>query len=373
MATEKLDLQEGTRLVHPGMGVCTVVGKSEMTIGGQTATFLRLAGSDGSTVMIPLAKLQKAGVRRLAGREELARFVKELAAAAAGPDLNWKTRQKDHGALLAEGDILSLLKIVRELGALADLRPLPAKERALFADAKDRLVRELGAAAGIPEAHAEDAIDRALYPPDVDRKRLAQAMAAMRGAPEDDLDGDDLGEELDDEEITSLLLDGDDDGARDDLLADAGTLDDVERGEGEGGEEGAQAGPDLERRGMLDADVLRREEASAGRQEEAEAADEFAGLTPMGLGPKPSVKAVKSAKPAKAAKASKPVEKEAAPAGKQAPKKPAVKKPKAASPKTAKSSAKAGASPKAAAGTKPKKAVKPKKTAAPKKVSAKRS
>ena len=122
------------------------------------------------------------------------RLFARLSAPDLGPDLNWKTRHRSHGERMAEGDIFALCEVVKELAALSDLRPLPAKERELYDSARHLLIGELAAALEIDEASAEDAIDFALFPPGVERRKLAamalDALADLAGEDDLDLDAD---------------------------------------------------------------------------------------------------------------------------------------------------------------------------------------
>lgn len=195
MAPGPTAFSKGTRVVYPNQGVCRVVGEIEMTIAGQSATFLKLAReNDAGTVMIPIARLEDVGVRRLASADEIERLFARLTAPDLGPDLNWKTRHRSHGERMAEGDIFSLSEVVKELAALSDLRPLPAKERELYDSARHLLIGELAAALEIDEASAEDAIDFALFPPGVERRKLAvmalDALAELAEGDDLDLDAD---------------------------------------------------------------------------------------------------------------------------------------------------------------------------------------
>ncbi|MDR0965015.1 MAG: transcriptional regulator [Myxococcales bacterium] len=213
MTAGKLDFSKGTRVVYPNQGVCRVVGQVEMTIGGQKATFLKLVReNDDGTVMIPLAKLQDVGVRRVADEKEIAQLFKQLSAPDLGPDLNWKTRHKSHGERMAEGGVFAMADVVKELAALSDLRPLPIKERELYDNARHLLVSEIAAALGIPETSAEDAIDFALFPPGVERKKLAALLLEeLAGLDDGDLDLDEA--LLEGADTLDGLDDGDGDGA----------------------------------------------------------------------------------------------------------------------------------------------------------------
>lgn len=215
---------KGTRVVYPNQGVCRVVGQIEMTIGGQSAIFLKLSReNDDGAVMIPLDKIADVGVRRLASAAEIATLFEQLSAPDLGPDLNWKTRHRSHGERMSEGDVFAMAEVVKELAALSDLRPLPTKERELYDNARHLLVGEIAAALGLDEASAEDAIDFALFPPGVERRKLAAlALDALAGLADDDDGALDLDEDL---LAGADTLDGLEGDASDDELLDGGDRD----------------------------------------------------------------------------------------------------------------------------------------------------
>jgi hypothetical protein len=76
--------------------------------------------------------------------------------------------------------------VVKSLTTLADLRPLPPKERELYDNARHLLVSEVSAASGLPEGSAEDAVDLAMFPPGKERVKPTLAMA-MGGEEGDEL------------------------------------------------------------------------------------------------------------------------------------------------------------------------------------------
>lgn len=186
------DLKVGDRVVYPNQGVCRVVGTAELEIAGQRETFVKLAREeDAATVMVPRGRLGKVGLRRIADDSDLEKVFAYLGAPVEGPELDWKARARSHTERMTEGGLIDLAQVVKGLATLADLRPLPPKERELYDNARHLLVSELAAAAGLPEASAEDAVDLALFPPGVQRKKPELKVAVA------DEDGLDLGDDLD--------------------------------------------------------------------------------------------------------------------------------------------------------------------------------
>jgi RNA polymerase-interacting CarD/CdnL/TRCF family regulator len=173
MEIAEADLKVGDRVVYPNQGVCRVVGTTEMNIGGQREKFIKLAREgDQASVMVPMGRLARVGLRRVADPEELKKVFAYLAAPIEGPELDWKVRHRTHGERMTEGGLMGLAEVVKGLATLADLRPLPPKERELYDNARRLLVKEIAAAAQLPEASAEDSVDLVLFPPGVERKKL---------------------------------------------------------------------------------------------------------------------------------------------------------------------------------------------------------
>lgn len=311
MPIAESDLKVGDRVVYANQGVCRVVGTTEMEIAGTKQEFIKLSREDDqATVMVPKGRLDKVGLRRVADASELKKVFAYLASPVEGPELDWKVRARSHGERMSEGGLMGLAQVVKSLTTLADLRPLPPKERELYDNARHLLVSEISAASGMLEGSAEDAVDLAMFPPGKERVKPTLAMA-LGGE-----DGDDLGL---------------DEGLETTTLEDAGLEEEPAEGEAaseDAGEEAAGA------------------EEPAGALKKPRASKKLAAVAPKA-----------EEKPAKAPKAkpAKPPKAEPKPKPAKAPK--AEPKPKAEKPAKAPKAAKPKAEPKAkpAAKAKPKK------------------
>ena len=314
------DLKVGDRVVYPNQGVCRVVGTTDMEIGGHKESFVKLSREDdNATVMVPKGRLEKVGLRRIADPSELKRVFDYLAAPVEGPELDWKVRHRTHGERMSEGGLMGLAQVVKGLTTLADLRPLPPKERELYDNARHLLVSEVAAAAQIADVSAEDAVDLALFPPGVERKKPEIPI------PVGVDDSDDLG--LD--ESVDLVGEG------------AEVLEAEAPAEAEAPEEAAQ---------LQAADVSEAE----GGDEEAEAPEEER-VASKKRGPKPPAKPAPPAKESKVEKPKAGPAKPSKPAAKPKAAKPVTKvkvKVKAAKPRVEKAKAKPAAKPKATKSTK---------------------
>lgn len=311
MPIAESDLKVGDRVVYANQGVCRVVGTTVMEIAGTKQEFVKLTREDdeGTVISVPKGRLDKAGLRRVADAGELKKVFAYLAAPVEGPELDWKVRARSHGERMSEGGLMGLAQVVKSLTTLADLRPLPPKERELYDNARHLLVSEVAAAANLSDGSAEDAVDLAMFPPGKERVKPTLAIALAGGE-----DGDDLGL---------------DEGLETTSLEDAGL------------EEEPAA------------------EAEAGAAEPAEAEEEPAEALAKPRGKKAAAAAKQTAaeKPAKAPKAEPKPKAEAKPKAEPKPKAPKAAKPakEAKEPKP-----KAAAKPKPAPKAKAKPAAKPK-------------
>ncbi len=273
-----------------------MVGTADMEIGGHKESFVKLSREDDdATVMVPKGRLAKVGLRRIADVSELSKVFAYLVAPVEGPELDWKVRHRTHGERMSEGGLMGLAQVVKGLTTLADLRPLPPKERELYDNARHLLVSEVAAAAQIADVSAEDAVDLALFPPGVERKKPEIAL------PLGGEDGEDLG--LDE----SVDLGGE-------------TLEPLD---GEAAAEPAEEAAGSEPEEAVEAEGEAEAEPDAEPEGEAKA--------PKKAGRKPAEKPAKAAKAPKAEKPAKP----------KAAKAPKAEKPAKAKPSKAAHSAKA--------------------------------
>lgn len=160
------DLTPGVRVVYPNQGVCTVVGVEEKDISGQKLQLVRMRREeDGATVLVPRNKVPAIGLRRVATGGQIEGVFHYLAAQFDDPELDWKVRHRDNADRLIAGGVLGLAEVVKGLHSLSRLRPLPAKEREQYDNARHLLVHEVAVALGASAGLAEDYIDYALMPP----------------------------------------------------------------------------------------------------------------------------------------------------------------------------------------------------------------
>lgn len=188
-----IQLTVGDRVVYPGQGVCKVTAITEKVLAGERLVVVALAREeDDAQVLVPQQKIASVGVRKLAGKAEVAEVFTYLKGASDDPELDWKVRHRAHQDKVALGGLMGLAEVVKSLQVLSELRPLPQKERERYDGARHLLVREIAIALGLPEVSAEDAIDLALIP--LGGVKKPRANPIIDPLADDDLDlGTDLG------------------------------------------------------------------------------------------------------------------------------------------------------------------------------------
>ena len=173
---------------------------------GQSAEFVKLTREDdpsGAIVRVPRAKVMGIGLRKVATKETIDEVFDYLASPSDDPQLDWKVRKSENADKMTGGGLFGTAEVLKGLHALTRIRPLPAKERALYDSARHLLIGEIAAACEIPLHVAENNLDYALFPPPGMKRKgrelkmiepsAALAMRPLRAGDDDE----DLG--LDDE------------------------------------------------------------------------------------------------------------------------------------------------------------------------------
>src|SRR3954470_7258751 len=197
-------LHVGDRVVYPNQGICRITGVETKNIAGQNWEVVTLSREeDGATVMVPKAKVMGIGLRKVADVAAIDRVFDELASPNNDPQLDWKVRHRENADRMSGGGLFGTVEVLKSLHALSRVRPLPAKERELYDNARHLLVGEIAAAMNIPLHVAEDNLDYALWPPPGMKRKGRELPPATLGPPaparaagDDDLgfDDDEMGE-----------------------------------------------------------------------------------------------------------------------------------------------------------------------------------
>jgi RNA polymerase-interacting CarD/CdnL/TRCF family regulator len=185
----QFSLAVGDRVVYPNQGVCRVFGVEVKEVAGQKLSFVTMKREeDGALVMVPEAKVNSIGLRKVATADQVTKIFAFLQSDSDKANLDWKQRARTNSDRMATGGILGVAEVVKGLQVLSELRPLPTKERELYDTARHLLVSEIAAAMTLTECDAEDAVDLVLFPPGRERPKRTAEEFKIPGAEDDTLE-----------------------------------------------------------------------------------------------------------------------------------------------------------------------------------------
>lgn len=149
----------GDQVVHPQHGVGQVVKleNKEFEI-GVVRRYYEISMRGGSTVWAPV-DLGTVGLRKPAGRKEIAHCRKILVSRPAPLPEDSRSRQSDLLARLRKGTISTFCEVVRDLYAYGEHKSLYGTIAGFFRVTKDVLCQEWAVVEGITHAQAVDEVD----------------------------------------------------------------------------------------------------------------------------------------------------------------------------------------------------------------------
>jgi CarD family transcriptional regulator len=146
----------GEKVVYPAHGVGVIESIESKTISGTVKKFymLRILDSD-MTIMIPTENVGSVGLRRIIGRDMVAKVYKILRDKKVEIDQQtWNRRYREYTEKIKTGSVLEIAKVLRDLFVLKGDKELSFGERKMLDTARNLLVKELA----IAKSHSEDKI-----------------------------------------------------------------------------------------------------------------------------------------------------------------------------------------------------------------------
>ena len=146
----------GEKVVYPAHGVGVIESIQSKTISGTVNKFymLRILDSD-MTIMIPTENVGSVGLRRIIGRDMVAKVYKILRDKKVEIDQQtWNRRYREYTEKIKTGSVLEIAKVLRDLFVLKGDKELSFGERKMLDTARNLLVKELA----IAKSHSEDKI-----------------------------------------------------------------------------------------------------------------------------------------------------------------------------------------------------------------------
>ncbi len=156
--TEVNGFAVGDHVVYPAHGVGRITGIDERPVGEQTLQMFVVAfEKDKMTLMVPIHKVESAGMRRLSSRETMDAAITTLRGRARQRRVMWSRRAQEYEAKLNSGDPVAIAEVVRDLHRNVGQPDQSYSERQMYEAALDRLAREFAA---VDETDTEQAANK---------------------------------------------------------------------------------------------------------------------------------------------------------------------------------------------------------------------
>lgn len=148
----KAAFSEGDVVVYPAQGVADIVGLESKTIGGTSLEFYHLQVRDsGLKIIVPTAKAEDNGMRRIAGEREIEEMLTILRDHSVPSDRQtWNRRYRGFMEKIRTGSLFEVAEVYRDLALLRTTKQLSHGEKQMLRTALDLLVKELAAARNSP-------------------------------------------------------------------------------------------------------------------------------------------------------------------------------------------------------------------------------
>ena len=197
MATAKKPVQRqgfktGEFIVYPAHGVGQITGLEDQEVAGfKLELFVINFEQDKLTLRVPIAKIETAGMRKLASNEVVAKALKTVRGRARVKRTMWSRRAQEYEAKINSGSLISISEVVRDLFHSENQPEQSYSERQLYEAALERMSRELSAVNKISSTEAVVLIEKnlALGPkrgPKTDEAEATEAIATTETAASDD-------------------------------------------------------------------------------------------------------------------------------------------------------------------------------------------
>ena len=168
MATAKKPVQrQGFKtnefIVYPAHGVGQITGLEEQEVAGfKLELFVINFEQDKLTLRVPIAKIESAGMRKLASNEIVAKALKTVRGRARVKRTMWSRRAQEYEAKINSGSLISISEVVRDLFRSENQPEQSYSERQLYEAALERMSREISAVNKISSTEAVALIEKNL-------------------------------------------------------------------------------------------------------------------------------------------------------------------------------------------------------------------
>jgi CarD family transcriptional regulator len=151
----------GDKAVYPSQGVAEVIGIEQKEVHGKVQSFYVLQGLEtGLRILVPTDKADQVGLRRIAGREEIAEVMEILRDKEIHIDRQtWNRRYRGFMEKIKSGSLFEVAEVFRDLYRLKGMKPLSFGERRMLDTARGLIVQELSVARSADTHKVEQELD----------------------------------------------------------------------------------------------------------------------------------------------------------------------------------------------------------------------
>ncbi|MBM3602306.1 MAG: CarD family transcriptional regulator [Alphaproteobacteria bacterium] len=152
--------QIGEYVVYPTHGVGQVARMENQVFSGHELNVVVISfEKEKMTLRIPVAKVSKAGLRKLASREHLDKALTKLQGRARVRRVMWSRRAQEYEAKINSGDPVAIAEVVRDLFRSKSQTEQSYSERQIYQQALERLAREYAAIEKVDEKTAAERLE----------------------------------------------------------------------------------------------------------------------------------------------------------------------------------------------------------------------
>lgn len=156
--------REGNKVIYPRLGICRVAGVIEKDLGEIKVKLYQLKpldSQDSTMIMVPVAKAEEVGVRKLIDKADIPKLLRFL-----GKDIevasDHRKRNARNAERIATGEIYEVADSLKTMAKLSKGKTLSPEEQQTMSRARSLILKELAHVTKLTLEEVEEMIDDAL-------------------------------------------------------------------------------------------------------------------------------------------------------------------------------------------------------------------
>jgi len=162
-ATQRQGFKTGEFVVYPAHGVGQISSIEEQEVAGHKLELFVISFLQDKLILrVPVAKIESAGMRKLAEPALVEKSLKTVQGRARVKRTMWSRRAQEYEAKINSGDLIQIAEVVRDLFRSENQPEQSYSERQLYEAALDRMAREISSVNKISGTEAVVLIEKNL-------------------------------------------------------------------------------------------------------------------------------------------------------------------------------------------------------------------